>query len=103
MVLKPRAVPAPIWFSLLLAVEGVVMFCAALATVDPGILRILAVEWFRGGVPFMVSVLLQPTLAACMFAGAWFASTTVRTLAQAVRTRQRGLLARLRVSPYWQT
>ena len=85
MVLKPRAVPPPIWFSLVLAMEGVVMFCLMLLTVDPGILATVLLKWLQGDLTIRVGVFLQLTLAAGVFAGTWAASATVSTLGHAAR------------------
>ena len=83
MVLKPRAVPAPIWFSLLLAIEGVGMFCLLLATVDPHLIPTFALSWLQGELTIVIGLYLQLTLASGVFAGLWAVTRTLSALRRA--------------------
>ena len=83
MVLKPRAVPPPIWFSLLLAIEGVGMFCLLLATVDPHLIPTFALSWLQGELTIVIGLYLQLTLASGVFAGLWAVTRTLSALRRA--------------------
>ena len=70
---------------MLLAIEGIVMFCMALLTVDPGIAATMLLRWVQGDLTILVGIFLQLTLAAGAFAGTWAASGAVSVLLQAAR------------------
>ena len=83
MALKPRAIPPPIWFSLLLAIEGVVLFCLLLATVDPHLIPTFALSWLQGELTIVIGLYLQLTLASGVFAGLWAVTRTLSALRRA--------------------
>ncbi len=84
MILKPTAIPAFIWFSLLLAIEGLALFGLLLA-VDGEVLPSILLRWLNREILLLVELPLGFVLAAGVFAAIWVVHAALSTLWRAPR------------------